>query len=144
MKRGKEIKLDLIDNLNVVFGTVDNKNPKSVYINISGWGEPCDKDEIDYGLIIKDIHKELKQLVFKSGNGNFFDLDKTIIDFDMRESGINYGKRSYMACEINLFQNGDFNLSSDELYNGLVDILNIVTKNYLSQHDYFKFYKTKM
>lgn len=143
MKRGKEIKIETIDNLNVVFGTVDNKNPKSVYINISGWAEPSEDGEINYGKIIRDTHKQLKQELFKHGNPMFFDLDKTIIDFDMRESGIYYGKRSYMNCEVNLYQKNEFDLSSIELYNALIGILNIVTIENLNRHNYFKFHKIK-
>lgn len=143
MKKGREIKIENVNNLNVVFGTVDNKNPKSVYINISGWGEPYYEEKIDYGKVIRDTHKQLKQQVFKYGDDRFFNLNKTIIDFDMRESGINYGKRSYMSCEVNLYQNENFDLSSIELYNALMSVLNIIILDNLNQHNYFKFYKTK-
>jgi hypothetical protein len=32
-----------------------------------------------------------------------FDLDKTIVDLDIRESGIRFGKRSFINCEVTLF-----------------------------------------
>ena len=40
MKRGKEMKIDTQHQYNIKSGTVDNKNPKSVYIQISAWGKP--------------------------------------------------------------------------------------------------------
>ena len=40
MKRGKEVRINLPYEYNVVSGTVDNKNPKSLYIQISAWGKP--------------------------------------------------------------------------------------------------------
>ena len=39
MKRGKEITLDIETNYKIKLGTVDNKNTKSIYINLSAWGE---------------------------------------------------------------------------------------------------------
>lgn len=143
MQRGKEIKIENVANLNVTFGTVDNKNPKSVYINISGWGELYNDEDVDYNKVIRHTRKKLKQQIFKHANKDLFNLKKTIIDFNMRESGINYGKKSYMSCEINLFQNKNFNIFSSELHKALEEILNIITLDNLNKHDYFKFYKTK-
>ena len=59
MGRGKEIKLDLPFEYNVVSGTVDNKNPKSVYIQISAWGKPKDYSEDSYESIINKKAKRL-------------------------------------------------------------------------------------
>ena len=39
MKRGKEVKLDINPNYKISVGTVDNKNPKSIYISLSAWGQ---------------------------------------------------------------------------------------------------------
>ena len=48
MKTGKEIKTNNFKDFNVVFGSVDNKNAKAVYINISAWAEPKSNDDINY------------------------------------------------------------------------------------------------
>ena len=42
MKRGKEMKIETSYQYNIISGTVDNKNPKSVYIQISAWGKPTE------------------------------------------------------------------------------------------------------
>ena len=44
MKRGKEIKLNLPYEYNVISGAVDNRNPESIYIQISAWGKPKNKE----------------------------------------------------------------------------------------------------
>ena len=62
MKTGKQFKNEEHNNYNVVYGCVDNKNPKSVYINISAWANPTKQDdEISYTRVIKDINKKIKQ-----------------------------------------------------------------------------------
>ena len=64
MGRGKEIKLDLPFEYNVVSGTVDNKNPKSIYIQISAWGKPTDYVESGYESIMKQKAKGIKQKLY--------------------------------------------------------------------------------
>jgi hypothetical protein len=40
MKKGKSVKLNLSNHFKSVYGTVDSKNLKSVYINIQSWVDP--------------------------------------------------------------------------------------------------------
>ena len=103
MKRGKEIKLNLPYNYNVVSGTVDNKNPESIYIQISAWGKPKNKEEENFELIIKQKSKSVKRKLFEVLDFEQF-LPKTIVDFNMASSGISYDKRSFMSVEVTLFQ----------------------------------------
>ena len=39
-KKGKKIKIKTHLNYKTVSGTVDNSNPKSVYVSISSWAKP--------------------------------------------------------------------------------------------------------
>jgi hypothetical protein len=106
-KRGKELKMTLSPNYNIVCGTVDNKNAKAIYVNISAWGEPTSEDEMDYGRIISRLNKCVRQSTFnhlKSNHPNTFYPERTIVDLDMRESGVKFGKRSFMNCEMTIFQ----------------------------------------
>jgi len=144
MERGKELKIESAKNHNVVFGTVDNKNPKSLYVNICAWGNPQLKENnIDYAKVVRDLHKKIKQDLYNNINEAYFDKDKVIVDFDMRDSGIRYGKQSYMSCEINLCQNKNLSLSSIDLCNALTGVLNIVTYNTLDDNKYFSYTKNK-
>jgi hypothetical protein len=36
MKKGKELKVSDFKNYNIVYGSVNNKNPKALYIGLSG------------------------------------------------------------------------------------------------------------
>ena len=105
MKRGKEVKLDINPNYKISVGTVDNKNPKSIYISLSAWGQLLkEENEIDYDRIINKIRKDIKRTLNVNLNKEDFHNDKYIVDLDMRSSGISYKKRSFMSCEITLFQ----------------------------------------
>ena len=100
MGRGKEIKLDLPFGYNVVSGTVDNKNPKSIYIQISAWGKPIDYVESGYEQIMKQKAKGIKKKLYSIVRDDFFYKKKSIVDFNMASSGIKKDKRSYMSVEL--------------------------------------------
>lgn len=149
MKTGKQFKNEDHDNYNVIFGCVDNKNPKSIYINISAWAEPKFEEdfEIDYSRTIKNINKKLKQDLFNylSNNESFgFIKNHTIIDLDIRESGIKFGKRSFMSCEITLFQAEEISINSDSVKTSLKKILNMLIKNVFEEDEAFKYHKKKI
>jgi len=148
MKTGKEIKIDNFDNYNVVFGSVNNKHPKAVYINMSAWADPIHETDcaINYNKVIKDTNKKLKQLLY-----NTFSLDKltefikdrTILDLDIRESGIKYGKRSFISCEITLFIDSEIPVTSDIMKEKLNTITSVVIDNVFDDNEFFKFYRKK-
>ena len=106
MGRGKEVKLDLPFEYNVVSGTVDNKNPKSIYIQISAWGKPIEYVESSYESILKQKAKGIKKQLYNVVKEDFFYKKKSIVDFNMASSGIRKDKRSYMSVELTLFKKG--------------------------------------
>lgn len=142
-KTGKQLMVETYKNYNIISGTVDNKNPKSLYLNISAWGDPINDDISDYVNVINYINKKIKSELFNKLDSTLFQVNRTIVDFDMRESGIEYGKRSYMNCEITLFQNNSFKLQEKIIQESINGILNDVIYNILDNNEYFKFYKKK-
>jgi hypothetical protein len=146
MKTGKELKISNHKNYNIVFGSVNNKHPKAIYINLSAWAEPKSDAEISYTRVIRDINKKVKQSLF-----NEFDLtqdsdflkERTIVDLDIRESGIRYGKRSFMNCEITLFLNSEIPVNSDKMRPVLDNIIDKVIETTFESNKSFKFYKKK-
>ena len=64
MKLGKEIKLDLLDNFKTKIGTVNNKESKSLYINLTAWGQLKEIDEnLNYDYFLSNIRKKIKQKI---------------------------------------------------------------------------------
>lgn len=59
MKLGKEIKLDLLDNYKTKIGTVNNKESKSLYINLCAWGQLSKLDEnLNYDYYLRNVRKK--------------------------------------------------------------------------------------
>lgn len=143
-KKGKELKLDIFKNYNVVYGTVDNKNLKAIYISISSWSEPQIDDDINYNRAIKDLDKAVRQNIYnqltKESWGPFL-RELTIVDFDIRKSGIKFGKRSFLSCEITLFTKDLSNIGI--LKPKADDIVKQIIDKILETNKVFKFHKKK-
>lgn len=147
MKKGKEIKMGKsYKNYNVASGTVDSKNPRSVYINISAWGEPIDENDDNYTRVISGLNKRVKTFLYNNVPLPF-NNKKTIVDLDMRESGITLGKRSFMSCEITLYQNDLFGkgklLMSEDLKKTMGEITDQVIDEVFDTDEHFEFHQKK-
>jgi hypothetical protein len=142
MKRGKEIKLNLPYEYNVISGAVDNRNPESIYIQISAWGKPKNKEEEDFDSIIKQKSKRVKKKLFEMLDTEQF-LPKVIVDFNMASSGVSYEKRSYMSVEMTLFQKNPLPVNSDKLLPTLNKISEKIITDIFEKDEDFKFFKRK-
>ena len=146
MKKGKEIKLNNNKNYNISFGSVNNKEPKTAYLNISGWAEPLSEDLIDYNKIIREFNKKIKQILFQEFTNelnNYFFNDKIIVDFDIKESGIKFGKRSFMSCEITIFLKNEIQINSDVMKPIVDYLVTQILNNVFDTNKNFKFYNKK-
>lgn len=147
MKTGKEIKFNKFKDYKIIFGSVNNKNPKAIYINISTWAEPLNEDGVNYNREIKNITKKLKQTLFSyfSTNDNVdFEKDKTIVDLDIRESGIRFGKRSFMNCDLTLFLRTEIPVNSERMKYNLDKLTPIIIEKVFQKDDTFKFHRKKV
>jgi hypothetical protein len=146
MKTGKEVKTTNFKDYNVIFGSVNNKNPKAVYINLSAWAEPKNELDVNYSRIIRNINKKVKQelyLLFDYDKDSNFIKDRTIVDFDIRESGIRFGKRSFMNCEITLFSEIEIPVNSEHMKEVLTNVSNQLIKKVFESNNSFSFHKKK-
>ena len=144
VKNGKKILMDNFNNYNVITGTVDNKNTKSLYFTISGWAKPKHIDPtINYDKVIRVITKKIKTKLFREIDVNLFYNNRTIVDFDMRKSGISYTKRSYMNCEITLFKKNNLKIQDCKINNSLHKLIDSIINNVLNESEHFYFFKNK-
>jgi len=146
MKKGKELKVNEFKNYNVVYGSVNNRDPKAIYINISAWAEPKIEGLSNYNRVIRDTDKNLRQTVYNSIESNAlipFFKDKTIVDFDIRESGVKYGKRSFTNCEVTLYMKNEIPVNSDALKPTIYNLIETSINSVFENNEYFKFYKRK-
>jgi len=141
MKKGKSVKLNLYSPIKSVYGTVDSKNLKSIYINIQSW--VCPKKEHDnWNRVVCNLNREIKHSVFNSISQTVF-MDHSIVDLDLRTSGISTGKKSFFNLEVNLYTNEELDFKSQELKDSVKRIVKNIFTNNLSNNNYFDFYKTK-
>lgn len=141
MKKGKSVKLNLFNPIKSIYGTVDSKNLKSVYINIQSWVTPRIEHE-NWNRIVCNLNREIKHSVFNSLSQTIFQ-DKSIVDLDLRTSGISNGKKSFFNLEVNVFLENELDFKSPELKESVKKIVKNVFFNNLSNNNYFDFYKSK-
>ena len=142
MKKGKTSFLQGFKTAKIVYGTVDSINLKSLYLNIQTWVEPiyeCD----NWTRTVLNLSRSIKHSIYESINKQIFD-EKFIVDLDLRSSGLNLNKKSFMNLEINfyLLQDG-FDFKSNELKEMLKQITQQIFINNFSDNEYFDFYLTK-
>lgn len=137
MKKGKSVKLKLFQPIKSVYGTVDAKNLKSLYINIQSWVTPKIETE-NWNRIVCNLSREIKHSVFNSINQEIFQ-DNSIVDLDLRTSGISTGKKSFFNLEVNLFTKSSHDFKSKELKDSIKSIVKSIYKNNIVENNYFTF-----
>ena len=125
---------------------MNNKNPKAIYINISSWAEPIEEEDVNYNYSIRSLNKKIRQTLFNNfdlENDCLFDKQRTIVDLDIRESGIRYGKRSFMSCEITLYLFDEYSITSVFMKDKLETLTEYMLKNVFDNNKTFNFNKKK-
>jgi len=141
MKKGKSVKLNLFSPIKSVYGTVDSKNLKSLYINIQSWVSP--KFEHDnWNRVVCNLNREIKHSVFNSIDTNLF-KENSIVDLDLRTSGISHGKKSFFNLEVNLYTNQEFDFKSPELKESVKKIVRSIVRDNVIENKYFDFSLSK-
>ena len=141
MKKGKSVKLKLFTPIKSSYGTVDSKNLKSLYINIQSWVTPKYETE-NWSRIVGNLSREIKHSVFFSINTELF-KEQSIVDLDLRTSGISSGKKSFFNLEVNLYVKSEVDFKSKEIKDSVRKIVKTIYKNNISNNNHFDFSITK-
>jgi hypothetical protein len=141
MKKGKSVKLNLFSPIKSVYGTVDSKNLKSLYINIQSWVSPK-FEHSNWNRIVCNLNREIKHSVFNSIDINTF-KENSIVDLDLRTSGISHGKKSFFNLEVNLYTNKEFDFKSPELKESIKKIVRNIVRDNIIENKYFDFSLSK-
>jgi hypothetical protein len=142
MKKGKTSQLTGFKTAKVVYGTVDSVKLKSLYLNIQTWVEPIYESD-NWSRTVLNLSRGVKHSVYESLNNKIFDT-KFIVDLDLRSSGLNLSKKSFMNLEVNFYvieENLDF--KSKQIKDTLLKITNKIYNDNFYDNNYFKFYLTK-
>ena len=141
MKKGKNVKMNLSNSFKSSYGTVDSKNLKSLYINIQSWVSPK-QDLENWNRVVGNLSRELKHTVLDSINTNLFSKN-SIVDLDLRTSGIFSGKKSFFNLEINLYLDKELDFKSNEIKDSVKRIVRSIQKTNILDNQYFDFSLTK-
>lgn len=141
MKKGKTSKINGFRSSKVSYGTVDSKEFKSLYLNIQTWVEP--KKKIDnWSRLVLNTNRSIKHSVYNNLDKTIFD-EKFIVDMDLRTSGLQPKKKSFMNLEINLFLIQEIDFKSIKLKRSLKKLTKDIYDDVFIRNENFKFYLTK-
>ena len=141
MKKGKTCKINGFRTFKSQYGTIDSQTLKSIYLNLQTWVEP--KDEIEnWNRVVLNMTRNVKHSVYENLNKELFD-DKFIVDLDLRTSGIQLKKKSFMNLEVNLYLKEHMDFKSPKLKKIVKNLIKEIYGDVFSKNKYFKFYLTK-
>jgi hypothetical protein len=135
MKKGKTVKLNQYESLKTSFGTVDSKNLKSMYINIQTWVCPKKESE-NWQRVVANLSRDIKHSVYNSINREIFS-EKFIVDLDLRTSGIQLNKKSFMNLEINLYTKIELDFKGSQLKELIRKIIKEIYKDCIIRNEYW-------
>jgi hypothetical protein len=141
MKKGKNSKLTSHRSFKTYYGTVDSKNLKSIYLTIQTWAEP--KKEINSPIrSVNLLSRQIKHSVYDVLDKNFFS-EKFIVDLDLRSSGIQFGKKSFLNLECFFYLNVPVDFKSLTLKNEIKKISDYIIKTNFIDSPIYDFTLTK-
>jgi hypothetical protein len=141
MKKGKTVKINSYPSLKTTYGTVDSKKLKSLYINIQSWVQPKEEYE-NWDRIVGNLSRDIKHSVLESLDLSLY-KNHFIVDLDLRTSGINVNKKSFMNLEINLFTTTDIDFKSTTIKDSVKIIVREIYKQCVLKNKYFTFTPSK-
>jgi len=141
MKKGKSVKLNLYSPIKTSYGTVDSKNLKSIFVNIQSWVTPKIEQE-SWVRVVSCLRRDIMCLVNEVIDDDIF-IKKSIVDLDLRTSGICVGKKSFFNLEITLFTNNPVDFKSLEVKESIKKLIKTIFKQLIIQNKYFEYFPTK-
>jgi hypothetical protein len=140
MKRGKFISIGVHNNVKIGYGTVDYKDLKTIYIQLNSWTQP-DTEDCDFDRLISKTRRQIKENIYNL-NCEYF-KPQSIVDLDIKTSGIKTNKRSFMDLEITLYVEKYFDVRSKEIKQIVTDLSERLIDNVLTDETLFNFSETK-
>lgn len=140
MKTGKFIPMGHHKNVKTGYGTVDNKNLKTLYIKFNSWLLPQSEDQ-DFNRIITKTIRSIKVGILNLDNDYF--KNESIVDLDIRTKGLKLEKKSFMNLEITLFTKSQFDIRDKEVKAFLKELSEKIVNETLIDKNLFNFHKNK-
>jgi hypothetical protein len=140
MKKGKFISIGVHNNVKIGYGTVDYKDLKTIYIQLNSWTRP-DTEDCDFDRLIAKTRRQIKENIYNLKCEYF--KPQSIVDLDIKTSGIKTNKRSFMDLEITLYVEKYFDVRSKEIKQIVTDLSETLIDTVLTDETLFNFNETK-
>jgi hypothetical protein len=137
-KFGKEKGLLKDSQFRIKYGTIDALKLNSIYIDIESWVQP--QEELNYESYIRLMRRELILKLNNNLDLNFFNQN-FIVDLDLRSSGMDMKRKSFMLLEITLYPKIKPKFNSVALATKVAEVSNFITN--VLQKNKFKFNANK-
>jgi len=140
MKKGKFISIGVYSNVKIGYGTVDYKNLKTIYVQLNSWTQPS-VDEHDFNKLISKTRRQIKEKIYNL-NTEYFKRE-SIVDLDIKTSGIKTNKRSFMDLEITLYVDKHFDVRSKDVKDIVTNLSENIIDTVLVDETLFNFFEKK-
>lgn len=140
MKKGKFITIGVHNKVKVGYGTVDCKDLKTIYVQLNSWTQPNTED-CDYDRLIAKTRKQIKEIIYNL-NCEFF-KPQSIVDLDIKTSGVKTNKKSFMDLEITLYVEKYFDVRSKDIKQIVTDLSERLVDDVLIDSSLFNFHEKK-
>ena len=141
MKKGKTSKLDLFQDAKCYYGSVDATELKSIYLVLQTWVKPTQERD-NWERVVGTISRNIKHKVLEIHNKSMF-KEHFIVDLDLRTSGIQINKKSFMNLEITFFMKKEMEFKSNELKDKLKKTAKYIYQENMKKNPYFDFTVSK-
>ena len=141
LRKSKQIKLNIMDNLSVKYGTLDKNSPDVLFIRFKGKIIPTIIKN-DYTKEIVELKTEFNSIVKNVilNYCNIFDCNKYLCNMEVSEKGVTHKKGSYIKFDVFVRPNETKDITyyedvmtrmSIEINNEIINILNKLNLKYL-------------
>lgn len=141
MKTGKNISLKLFGEVKTVYGTVNSKSFKSLYLKMETWVSPT-QEQSNWKYVIGKFDRTIRHIINQHLDKVLF-KKQFIVDLDLRGSGIHVGKKSFMSLEIILYPQDGTDFHSDEIRESVEFLMQKIYIEGFKNGNKFSLFKTK-
>lgn len=121
VKLGKQVKLPVNEYFTVKYGTINALTPQSIFVSIHSWAMP--KHNLRFDKKLRKLNLTVKNKIYEEINYDVFHK-RYIVDFDLRASGLQKDKQSFLAIEITLYPKDVVPFPSDVYGNSIEKMIN--------------------
>lgn len=141
MRLGKQVILDIVNEMDIYYGTTNRLNPQVIFINGKFWVEPT--EEMEYTDVVNSIASTMKNRIrYKLKNNHHWD-SKIIFDMDIKTVSMSIHRKTYGDFELYLKQKNNNILPLNQLKGELMDLLTPLMNEFVSELQINDFIVTK-